>query len=194
MKRLALVISLAVMFVLLLSVGIAGAAPAPKVDVCHIDDTGAYIKINISENAFDAHIAHGDASPGDAVPDMAGYEFDDECNAVELWNITGSWDLHFTATVGALGTYDHHMDVVQTDGLVSGTGYYIPAQNFTWIIDSGTVSGNSVHVDLHYTGGHPATWTTTFDATIDESGQLFGIWSDSDGNSGTLTSYTGNAV
>lgn len=79
------------LLVLVLVVGVvaamaaaAGAAPAEKVDVCHLDaDTGTYHLINISENAFEAHVAHGDASPGEAVPTMAHYTFDQECVPVE---------------------------------------------------------------------------------------------------------------
>jgi hypothetical protein len=48
--------------------------------------------------------------------------------AAPNWNITGAWDLNFVANVGAIGTYQHHMDVTQApNGTLSGTGYYIPA-------------------------------------------------------------------
>jgi len=116
--------------------------------------------------------------------------------AAPNWDITGAWDLHFNATVGAIGTYDHHMDVTQAlDGSLTGTGYYIPASSYTWVIDSGSyVSGDSVHVLLHYTGGHPDTWTTVADATIDSSGNLSGTWLDNQGNSGPVTSYDGTAT
>jgi|GEM_PF-1120580 len=51
-----------------------------KVDVCHYDaETDAYELINIADPAVDAHIKHGDAQPGDAVPTMEGFEFDDTC-------------------------------------------------------------------------------------------------------------------
>jgi hypothetical protein len=32
----------------------------PKVDVCHMDDTGKFSKITIADPAYDSHIAHGD--------------------------------------------------------------------------------------------------------------------------------------
>lgn len=39
----------------------AGAAQGPKQDICHYDaDTGTYHHINVSQNALDAHLAHGD--------------------------------------------------------------------------------------------------------------------------------------
>lgn len=74
-----------------LSVGMAGAAP--KSDVCHYDaDADAYHLINISDNAIDKHIEHGDAEPGTAVPTAPGYEFDTECEAV-VTVVTGSANL-----------------------------------------------------------------------------------------------------
>ena len=56
-----------------------------KVDVCHFDaDTGTYHRINISEKAFPTHVEHGDASPGDPVPGMEGYEFAADCSLVSV--------------------------------------------------------------------------------------------------------------
>jgi hypothetical protein len=52
------------------------------VPVCHYDaDTGTYTSIAVSGNgkAVDAHLAHGDALPGDPVPTMPGNTFDDGC-------------------------------------------------------------------------------------------------------------------
>lgn len=63
----------------------AAAKKAPKVDVCHFDgDTGAFRVINVSGNALPAHIAHGDAQPGDAVPGDPTKEFDGACGQVDV--------------------------------------------------------------------------------------------------------------
>lgn len=59
--------------------GLAGAEPAPKVDVCHLGDEG-YELINVSENALPAHRAHGDALPGEPVPGMPGKIFGEDCS------------------------------------------------------------------------------------------------------------------
>jgi hypothetical protein len=118
------------------------------------------------------------------------------------WDITGAWDLSFVATSGAIGTYSHHMDVTQApDGTLTGTGYYIPAPSYTWVIDSGSyVSGNNVVIKLHFTNGHPTCWASTFTGTIDSNGQLTGTWIDT-GNlcgdvssSGTLATLLGHAA
>ena len=50
-----------------------------KVEVCHVNGAGSYLLIEIADPAFDAHVAHGDARPGDPVPDMPGYVFDAYC-------------------------------------------------------------------------------------------------------------------
>ena len=49
---------------LLVGAGSASSAPAPKVDVCHVDGQGVVHLINVSANALPAHLAHGDALPG----------------------------------------------------------------------------------------------------------------------------------
>ena len=55
-----------------------------KVDVCHYEaDTGAFDLINISTKAHQKHMDHGDGVPGDHVPGMAGYEFDETCELVQ---------------------------------------------------------------------------------------------------------------
>jgi hypothetical protein len=54
-----------------------------KVDVCHLNDEGGYHKINISEAAYDAHIAHGDQVVGSPYPGMLGYAFDDDCRPTQ---------------------------------------------------------------------------------------------------------------
>jgi len=50
-----------------------------KVNVCHANEAGSFNLINVSESALPAHLAHGDAAPGDAVPGMIGYDFSSDC-------------------------------------------------------------------------------------------------------------------
>jgi hypothetical protein len=58
----------------------AARGKAGKVDVCHRTGNGSYRPINVSRNALDAHLRHGDAQPGDAVPDQEGMVFGDDCS------------------------------------------------------------------------------------------------------------------
>lgn len=69
----------------------AASAKQAKADVCHDGDAGWEL-INIAEPAVDAHLAHGDALPGDLVPDMAGFEFGDDCRPVEALAKAGCFE------------------------------------------------------------------------------------------------------
>ena len=63
-----------------------------KVVICHKADDVTYIKIEIAKSALDAHLAHGDGSPGEAVPGMEGYVFTEECECEEmLWECGQVW-------------------------------------------------------------------------------------------------------
>ena len=73
------IISTITLLALMLTMVSSAAAQREKVDVCHIDDEGNYILINVADAAFDNHIAHGDAAIGDPVPGMSGYVFDANC-------------------------------------------------------------------------------------------------------------------
>jgi hypothetical protein len=73
---------LAAALLLLAASAPAALATADKVAVCHYDtDTGTWVLIQVSDNgsAVDKHLAHGDAYPGDPVPNMPGYHFDGAC-------------------------------------------------------------------------------------------------------------------
>lgn len=58
------------------------AGPPEKGNVCHAGDSGWEI-VNIAEPAFDAHIEHGDAFPGDPVPGQPNHTFDSSCTPVD---------------------------------------------------------------------------------------------------------------
>jgi hypothetical protein len=51
-------------------------------DVCHITGTGGFHLINISANAWPAHQAHGDGTPGSPVPGKPGFTFGETCALV----------------------------------------------------------------------------------------------------------------
>ena len=51
----------------------------PKVTLCHRTGNGSYHSINVSISAEPAHRAHGDAKPGEAVPDLPGRVFTSSC-------------------------------------------------------------------------------------------------------------------
>ena len=57
-------------------------AQESQVDVCHARGNGNYDLISVNGNALSAHVSHGDAQPGDAVPGVHGMRFDEACNQV----------------------------------------------------------------------------------------------------------------
>ena len=75
-------------------VALAGVLAAPsalakpqKVDVCHATPVGstgevAWHLIRVGAPAVEAHLAHGDGLPGEAVPGMDGWTFDGVCGQV----------------------------------------------------------------------------------------------------------------
>jgi len=144
---------------LLVIAGMVIAAPGTKVDVCHYDkDSGTFIKINISDNAWDAHIAHGDAAPGEPVPTMPGYKFDSECVPVPILDVTGHW----TGRSGLVGNlaYTFYMDLVQaSDGSVTGTIVYT---NYS---ATRTVTGNLIGDTLTITTADASYWATVSGTT-----------------------------
>jgi hypothetical protein len=70
-----------------------------KSEVCHYDaDTDTFHKITIADPALDAHIAHGDLMPGEALPGGSGF-LDDDC--VPMTYVLGT--AYNTATFGGPG-------------------------------------------------------------------------------------------
>jgi hypothetical protein len=64
----------------------AGAALAKpeRVEVCHLDKLGEWKPLSVPAvgRAVYAHLRHGDALPGETVPGMKGYTFDESCTPV----------------------------------------------------------------------------------------------------------------
>lgn len=85
---------------LLVSANAVFAGGAVKVDVCHVDGNGTYHKINISENAFQSHVDHGDASPGDLVPGDPTMKFADDCSMVPAGPLVEPGFSFLTAAAG----------------------------------------------------------------------------------------------
>ena len=96
MKKLLLVLLVVVVMLATVSGVWAGQE---KVAVCHLDEEGNYIPINIADPALDAHLAHGDG--------VVGEDLDENCDP--LWAYAGCLPYAWNYTGGYL-TY------VETDG------------------------------------------------------------------------------
>jgi len=108
---------------------------AQKVQDCHRTDQGTFHLISISINAVPEHVAHGDGSPGDPIPNMSGFLFGPDCAPIAappadlppgcytLVNnppFIASVDLFYSGTIDILGNVTAFFD--STDGTCSGTG------------------------------------------------------------------------
>jgi len=107
---------------------------AQKVAECHRNGHGTFHLISIDSNAVPAHVAHGDGSPGDAVPNMSGFIFGPNCTptvapptelAVGCYTLVNnppsiaSVDIHYSGPIDILGNVTAFFD--STDGTCSGT-------------------------------------------------------------------------
>lgn len=115
--------------------------------------------------------------------------------ALPEWDANGNWNVAFDY----LGTpYTHDMLLNQdSSGALTGSGGYPASGPYTyaWVIDTGTMSGNEVHLDTHYTAG--AVCTMTIDGVVaTTTGAMSGTWSDdcSGARSGTWTTTNGTAT
>ncbi len=115
------------------------------------------------------------------------------------WNITGN----YVAAVNYLGTdYSHDMVLSQDDlGNLTGHGGSPAGSNvYTWVITSGTVTGNTFDFLANYTATADAVTPQTVlhvMGTIASDGTLSGTWSDNyqgGSRSGTWTTTSGMAA
>jgi len=66
----------------LLSLGGPAIAGQTQVDVCHLQGDGTYQLITITDIAYDTHVVHGDASPGDPFPGDPTLSFAEDCTPI----------------------------------------------------------------------------------------------------------------
>lgn len=60
------------------------SAGQTKIDVCHrTEGIHEYILINIADPALPAHMAPGDASPGETIPNLPGKKFGENCEVLD---------------------------------------------------------------------------------------------------------------
>ena len=106
-------------------------APAPKVDVCHINGNGVYNLINVSDNAVPAHLAHGDGLPGGVVGDKY---FGADCSLISRTCVNGS------------GVFEDGSTTVTVNAcllpVVSGTARWVRTTNFANDMSGPVVAAN----------------------------------------------------
>ena len=111
----------------------AQTQPPPKVQVCHKAANGTFHLITININAETAHMAHGDGLPGQAVPNMDGFIFGENCAPtvapppempVGCYAIPDNYDLFYAGPIDTLGNLSLFFN--STDGTCSGEGIQVP--------------------------------------------------------------------
>src|SRR3990167_3103396 len=151
--------------------------------------------------------AEGKAAPkatGGVGYDAYGLQRHAEFNAIETSNtcsyadITGTYVIAFKLDPDTVTTFPHDAFLTQTGSSVGGNGGYLAGAltySFEWLIDTGTVTGNTINLSMHYTVGAVGT-TMTMVGTIAPDGSLSGTWTDNFGGTrtGTWASTSGNAT
>jgi len=101
----------------------AVSAKANKVDVCHLNDLGEWQVNSVSSRgrAVNAHLRHGDGLPGDEVPGMDQYTFDDDCVPVADEPLELIFAVAYTDVDESDGGYNPSVDVFIAK-LVDGPG------------------------------------------------------------------------
>lgn len=130
------------------------------------------------------------ASLGSALPAFA---------ASPNWNATGNYEFAFKYLGVDTG---HNVSLIQ-DGagaLTGNGGSPVGANVYTWVITSGSISGNTIAFSANYTATADAVTPQTvllLTGTIASNGTMSGTWSDNyqgGSRSGTWTSTVGKAV
>ena len=149
-------------------------AKSTKVDICHYDSgTATYALLSVSDNSVAKHRAHGDALPGEAVPTMSGYTFDDACGAVAdvaetifavVWtdmNGNHTYEAADDVLIAKLVDTNHSGDVDAGDTVI--TNKYPKGYDFA------TAGFGDFTVTTHTVGGVWYVWTdsiTVWDADL----------------------------
>lgn len=158
--KLALLLALA-MVVSAFAVGpLAGAGD--KSYVCHVEGTGDYHLINISDAALDKHIAHGDYKPGDPIPGVPGEVFGDACEseAIDPVQVADGYFSNIYPSVNGYLLTTSFLLYQEWDSSYSGTGSYtypnVENRSLSMTITDACVDGNNVTVR----GTVTANWTS----------------------------------
>ncbi len=210
-RYLGLIIILIMLFAFL---PVGGASAATKIAVCHLDDMGLYHLINISESAFPTHVAHGDASPFELVPGMAGKKFTADCSIIDIKTLVDTvlvpsngatvyssavLESGVTYEMVASGTYKfvNWADAGIADARCSLRipGSYNSTGSITWI-DGALFPGSLQYYLQVWVGGSYVEWGTgcetvthTYTSTLTGAGTTtsFKIWDNAYGdNSGSI--------
>ncbi|KXK09183.1 MAG: hypothetical protein UZ21_OP11001000241 [Microgenomates bacterium OLB22] len=117
-----------------------------------------------------------------------------ECSFI--WDVTNSYVLSFMLDGDTVNTYSHDASLTQSGSILAGTGGYIAGgpYTYTWHVTSGTISGDTVTIQILYDTGAAGT-LMTMTGTLASDGTMSGTWTDDLGGvrTGTWSSSNGTA-
>ena len=151
----------------------ASAAPPVMVDVCHFNSLGEWQvnTLRAKGKGIEAHLAHGDALPGEPVPGMADYEFDPDCQPVlilgsivitKATNPSGGTGFGFTDNISAPNSFT--LDDGQSEtftNVVPGTYAVSETVLPGWDLTSATCDDGSAPSAIVVSAGETVTCTFT---------------------------------
>jgi len=172
LKRL-LVLGLVTSLAMALLASAASAAPPVMVDVCHFNSLGEWQvnTLRAKGKGIEAHLAHGDALPGEPVPGMADYEFDPDCQPVlilgsivitKATNPSGGTGFGFTDNISAPNSFT--LDDGQSEtftNVVPGTYAVSETVLPGWDLTSATCDDGSAPSAIVVSAGETVTCTFT---------------------------------
>lgn len=111
------------------------------------------------------------------------------------WNVASTYVIAFKLDPDTVTTYPHDAVLTQTGSSVSGTGGNPVGgpHTYTWHVTSGTVTGNTVNLNIVYDTGATGT-VMTMTGTIAPDGSMSGTWTDNFGGTRTGTWSTTSGV
>ncbi len=139
-KKFSLIITIVMIFSLIWVSG-ASAKPGGKVVVCHNKGNGTYKLTKIKADTLQAHLSHGDAFPGQAVPGQAGMVFGADCSLLSTAPIEPSQPLTAPSTTNNDKNAGKKVDVCHRRG------------NGTFIMIN--ISRNALQAHLNHGDGLP---------------------------------------
>lgn len=135
-----------------------GSSAAGKVDVCHWDGV-VFNMINVSSNALQSHLAHGDGQPNGSAPN--GGLFNASCQVLKKYTVTRG-----SGSGGVTGDLDLNLSYAKNSGgtglaiVIDQHGAYASLPGARWVSWSTVMEGWNTYGAAHT--GDDITYTTNF--------------------------------
>ncbi len=143
-----LVASLSVFSVIFVAAPTGAGAATAKVQICHLDQTvGSYSLISVrgSKKTIKAHLGHGDGYPGEPVPGVSGYEFDNQCSV-----LPSDTDGDGLTDLDEVNVYGTDPLLADTDGDSLGDGWEVQGHPNGTVLPGADPLRADIYVEMDY--------------------------------------------